>query len=314
MTSNAPWRLLLGPQRPVANVGTAIAGTMNADEPIAVISAAWQEAEGDIDDVRKLVPNPLHDLNLYQRADELFANDETLRNAYRTRQDQLIEQQQMYRLRLRHLTIAARGILRAEGNVAAIADERRHAISQLRALDKHHLRQIRKINNRFTEQFNGQQHAALEDNIAEIRQQLAGVNTVLITGGNVVVLLNRLALFDLKPVLEQKNLVAWSAGAMVLCDRIVLFHDRLPQGRRDPEVMCEGLGLISDTVVLPDAGNRIRKNDLIRISLFSRRFSPAACLTLDNGSELLVQHGKVRHCESVRHISRDGRLIEVSAA
>ncbi len=314
MTSNAPWRLLLGPQRPVANVGTAIAGTLNADEPIAVISAAWQEAEGDIDDVRKLVPNPLHDLNLYQRADELFAKDETLRNAYRTRQDQLIEQQQMYRLRLRHLTIAARSILRAEGNVAAIADERRHAISQLRALDKHHLRQIRKINNRFTEQFNEQQHAALADNIAEIRQQLAGVSTVLITGGNVVVLLNRLDLFDLKPVLEQKNLVAWSAGAMVLCDRIVLFHDRLPQGRRDPEVMCEGLGLISDTVVLPDAGNRIRKNDLIRISLFSRRFSPAACLTLDNGSELLVQHGKVRHCESVRHISRDGRLIEVSAA
>ena len=314
MTSNAPWRLLLGPQRPVANVGTAIAGTLNADEPIAVISAAWQEAEGDIDDVRKLVPNPLHDLNLYQRADELFAKDETLRNAYRTRQDQLIEQQQMYRLRLRHLTIAARSILRAEGNVTAIADERRHAISQLRALDKHHLRQIRKINNRFTEQFNEQQHAALADNIAEIRQQLAGVSTVLITGGNVVVLLNRLDLFDLKPVLEQKNLVAWSAGAMVLCDRIVLFHDRLPQGRRDPEVMCEGLGLISDTVVLPDAGNRIRKNDLIRISLFSRRFSPAACLTLDNGSELLVQHGKVRHCESVRHISRDGRLIEVSAA
>lgn len=314
MTSNAPWRLLLGPQRPVANVGTAIAGTLNADEPIAVISAAWQEAEGDIDDVRKLVPNPLHDLNLYQRADELFAKDETLRNAYRTRQDQLIEQQQMYRLRLRHLTIAARSILRAEGNVTAIADERRHAISQLRALDKHHLRQIRKINNRFTEQFNEQQHAALADNIAEIRQQLAGVSTVLITGGNVVVLLNRLDLFDLKPVLAQKNLVAWSAGAMVLCDRIVLFHDRLPQGRRDPEVMCEGLGLISDTVVLPDAGNRIRKNDLIRISLFSRRFSPAACLTLDNGSELLVQHGKVRHCESVRHISRDGRLIEVSAA
>jgi peptidase E len=314
MSSAAPWRLLLGPQRPVANLGSAVAGVTTAAEPIAVISAAWQEAEGDIDDVRNLVPNPLHDLNLYQRADDLFAKDENLRDAYRMRQDQLIEQQQMYRLRLRHLTIAARGILRAEGNVAAIADERRHAISQLRALDKHHLGQIRKINARFSEHVSQHRHAALADNIAEIRQQLAGVSTVLITGGNVVVLLNRLSLFDLGPELQDRNIVAWSAGAMVLCDRIVLFHDRMPQGRRDPEVMCEGLGLVNDTVLLPDAANRIRKNDLIRISLFSRRFSPATCLTLNNGSSLHMQHGKVRHCESVRHIARDGRLIEVNVA
>lgn len=314
MTDNAPWRLLLGPQRPVANFGKAVTSISTGDEPIAVISAGWQEAEGDIDDVRQHVPNPLHDLNLYQRADQLFANDNSLRDAYRARQDQLIEQQQMYRLRLRHLTIAARGILRAEGSVSAIADERRHAISQLRALDKHHLRQIRKINSRYDEHFNQARHTALAENIAEIREQLNGVNTILITGGNVVVLMNRLSLFELKPALKERNIVAWSAGAMVLCDRIVLFHDRLPQGRRDAEVMGEGLGLVTDTVILPDAENRIRNNDLVRTSLFGRRFSPATCLTLDNGSALHVRQGKIRYCESVRHVSRDGRLIAVNAA
>ena len=72
MTESVPWRLLLGPQRPAANVGSAIAEVTKDDEPIAIISAAWQEAEGDIGDVQKLMPNPLHDLNLYQRADLMF--------------------------------------------------------------------------------------------------------------------------------------------------------------------------------------------------------------------------------------------------
>lgn len=313
MNSGAPWRMVLGPQRPQVNLDSAIAQSGIGDAPIAVISAAWQEAEGDIADIQRLVANPLHDLGLYQRADKVFAADDALRAAYRLRQDQLIAQQRMYRLRLRQLTIAAREILRVEGETIAVAEERRHAISQLRALDRHHLRQVRKISARFDKKFCRSQNQLLADSIAELKDALAGCETVLITGGNVVVLMNRLSLLGCESLLNDKNIIGWSAGAMVLCDSIVLFHDRMPQGRRDPEVMCEGLGLISDTVLLPDARGRLRRNEPVRTSLFSRRFAPATCLTLDNGSLLLVEGGKVTRSESVQHVSREGKFARVKA-
>ncbi len=314
MKPRTPFRLLLGPQRPVVNLGKAMTAAGVGDGRIAVISAAWQEAEGDIDDIRALVDNELFDLPLYRRAEALFAADKPIHEAYRNRQDQLIEQQNMYRLRLRQLTIAAREILRAEGSAAAIAEERRHAISQLCALDRHHLRQINKIYERFAEFFNTDRSGILAEHIAAIRQDLDGADTVLITGGNVVVLMNRLQLFGLGQALARMNIVGWSAGAMVLCDRIVLFHDRMPQGRRDPEVLCNGLGLVPGTVLLPNAKNRLRTRETVRSSLFSRRFAPATCLTLDNESVLLMEDHKVRDSESVRHIARDGKFERVKLA
>ena len=312
MSPGAPLRLLLGPQRPVINLDSAIASCRIGDAPVAVISAAWQEAEGDLGEVQRLLRNPLRDLNLYQRAEQVFAADDALRAAYRARQDRLIEQQRMYRLRLRQLMIAAREILRADGSPAAVAEERRHAISQLRALDRHHLRQIRKINARFDEQFSVEHNRLLADHAGALQEELAQCESVLLTGGNVVVLMNRLNLFRCGSMLRNKNIIGWSAGAMVLCDRIVLFHDRMPQGRRDPEVVSEGLGIVPDTVLLPDARGRLRRKESVRASLFSRRFSPAACLTLDNGSLLLMQGGKVTRSEAVRHVSRDGKFLRVN--
>jgi hypothetical protein len=311
MNETEPWRILLGPQRPHVNLDAAIAQSGIGDAPIAVISAAWQEAEGDIGDIQRLVANPLHDLGVYNRAENVFAADEALHSAYRQRQDQLIEQQRMYRLRLRQLTIAARAILRVEGNTAAIAEERRHAISQLRALDRHHLRQTRKISARFDEQFSIESHPLLAETVAALKEELARCDTVLITGGHVVVLINRLSLFGFDSLLLNKNIIGWSAGAMVLSDRIVLFHDLLPQGRRDPELMCEGLGIVPGTVLLPDASGRWRQNDPVRTSLFSRRFSPATCLTIDNGSLLRMQGGKVTDSEAIQHLSREGKFVTV---
>ncbi len=314
MNSTAPMRVLLGPQRPVVNLAAGFDRAGLGDRSVAVISAAWQEAEGDIDDIRQRLPHTLSDLRLYGRAEELFNADNTLLQAYRSRQDQLIEQQRLYRLRLRQLTIAAREILRVKGNAAAIAEERRHAISQLRALDRHHLRQVKKIHARFDESIDSLRNDHLGQHVAAIREELEQCDTVLITGGNVVVLINRLRLFGLGHMLRAKHVVGWSAGAMVLCDRIVLFHDRMPQGRREPEVMCEGLGLVPGTVLLPDAQGRLRTREPVRSSLFSRRFAPATCLTLDNESLLLMRDGQVLASEQVRHISREGRFQRVKVA
>ncbi len=314
MITEAPLRLLLGPQRPVVNLNSAVAQSGIGDTPIGVISAAWQEAEGDIDDIRRLLPNPVSDLRLYQRTEEIFAADKRLHEAYRRRQDRLKEQQRLYRMRLKHLMVAARQTLRTDGEPAVVAAERRHAISQLRALDRHHLGRVKQVHTRFDSVFNADTHAVLAEHTAAVEDELSHCETVLVTGGNVIVLMNRLRLFGLDRLLQKKNIIAWSAGTMVLCDRIVLFHDRMPQGRRDPEIVGQGMGLLPGIVLLPDAKGRLRAKDLVRIKLFSRRFAPASCMTLDNGSLLLFESETLRNSEAATRITREGRFRRVRAA
>ena len=314
MTSGTPLRLLLGPQRPDVTIAAALARSGIGDAPMGVISAAWQEAEGDIDDIRRVVASPLTDLRLYHRAEDLFAADPALHKAYRQRQERFKEQQRLYRLRLRQLMIAARATLNSEGDPAMLAAERRHAISQLRALDQHHLRQVDKINGRYDSLINPESNAQLAEQIAAVREALSLVDTVLITGGNIVVLLNRLRLFGLGAMLQDKNIVAWSAGAMVLTERIVLFHERLPQGRRDAEVLGKGLGLLPGIVLLPDAERRLRMRDELRVGLFDRRFSPAICMTLENGSSLLYEGRTLVDSGASKRMTRGGKFKRVRSA
>jgi len=279
---------------------------------VAVISAAWQEAEGDIDDVRALVPRPLVDLGLYQRAESLFAREPSLFAAYRERQDRLVELQRLYRLRLRQALLAARNVRRSRAPADLVAGEERHAISQLRALDRHHLTRTASLFDEF------EQIRAASESVAEhceaIATAIADCETVIITGGHVLVLLNRLELFGLAPLLRHRHIVAWSAGAMVLSDRVVLFHDETPQGRRDPELLGAGLGLLPGYVFLPDARRRLRQKDVVRIGVFNRRFSPARCLTLNSGALLHLDDGAIREASEVGYLGPRGTIRALAAS
>ena len=312
MNPNNPLRLLLGPQRPVTNLGTAIRDAGIPDGPIAVISAGWQEAEGDIDDVRQVVGRELRDLHLYGRAESLMASDAVLHEAYRRRQDSLKELQRLYRLRLRHLTIAARRTLRAEGNPDLVLPEQRHAIAQLRALDRHHLNRVRRILAGFNAEFDSRTYGPIAEQSAQIAGLIEDSAAVLITGGNVVVTLNRLLLFGLAPWLHASNIVAWSAGAMVLSDTIVLFHDRLPQGRRDAEILGPGIGALPGYVFLPDAKQRIREKDTARAGAFCRRFAPDTCTTLDSGASLTFRGQTLVAASAARRITTRGGFATVA--
>ncbi len=304
-------RVLLGPQRPTRNLGDAVNAVGLADGPLAVISAGWQEAENDIDDVRALVDRSLEDLCLYRRAEAFFATDADGAAAYRARQDRLIEQQRLYRLRLKPLAQAARNVLRGDGDADMLAAEQRHAISQLRALDRHHLHRTEAIRRDFDERYNAIANEQLRHNAEEIRALLERVAGVIITGGNVAVLLNRMRLFGVDELIAGLPIIAWSAGAMVLAERVVLFHDRTPQGRRDPELLGTGCCLVSGYVVLPDTASRLRERDKLRIETMSRRFSPDSCIALDSGALLHLDGGTIVGAESARHLNRNGRLVRV---
>lgn len=304
-------RVLLGPQRPVVNLRDAVDAAGIGEGPIAVISAGWQEAEGDIADVRDAVGLPLEDLGLYQRAEALLANEAAMAEAYRLRQNRLIEQQRLYRLRLKPLAQAARAVWRSEGEPDLLRAEKRHAIAQLRALDRHHLQRTELVHREFDTRYSGDTNARLAKHIAEIGEILTHCRAVLVTGGNVTVLLNRMRLFNVGRLIAALPAIGWSAGAMVLAERIVLFHDKTPQGRREPEVLGAGLGLVGGCVVLPDAERRLRRGDRPRTATFSRRFAPDTCYTLDSGSMLRLDSGIVVTARSVRRLKNDGRFSPV---
>lgn len=311
MSTPAPLRLLLGPQRPTRNLEEVIAAAEFPDGPLAVISAGWQEAEGDFGDVGEVAGHPLSDLGLYARAEAVFAADAALATAYRERQDRLQEQQRLYRRRLKQLAVAARQTLRDTGDAEIVAAEQRHAIAQLRALDRHHLHRTELLLKAFETAYAPAQHSGLAGHAAEIRAGIEQAAGVLITGGNVVVLLNRMRLFGLAEMLRSVHVIGWSAGAMVLTGRVVLFHDKTPEGRRDAEVLCAGTGLVKGLVVLPDAKQRLRRRDRLRMTLMSRRFGPDTCAVLDSGAALELEAGRIRGVAGAKRLNRNGRIVGI---
>ena len=305
-------RVILGPQRPTANLAGVLEKTGIPDGPIAVISAGWQEAEGDTEDLHQLLDRPLVDLSLYQRAEKIFAADKKLRTAYRQRQDRLQELQKLYRQRLQQLMIAARKMHRAKAPSDLLEAEQLHAVVQVQSLDEHHMRRHQSISDEYAEAVSADRSGLLADHVGAIERAIAGCSTVLLTGGNVLVLLNRLHLFHMHELLASRNLIAWSAGAMVLSDLIVLFHDKTPTGRREAEILGSGMGIVPGYVFLPDATRRLLVKDRVRLGLFSQRFAPAKCLTLNNGSLIHFQQDKISRAESVGCLTFAGVNQELS--
>ena len=306
-------RLLLGPQRPVINLGIAVKKAGIPAGPMAVISAGWQEAEGDMGEVHEQLQRPLHDLGIYQKAEQLTAAYPEFAAAYRERQENLKDLQRLYRLRCKQLMTAARLALKAIASPAILEAEQHHAMGQVRELDEHHLRSMRAIHGQYDRTFDSLTGGEISAYTSSVSTRLDNCESLLITGGNVMVLLNRLNLFGLSDLLNNKHLVAWSAGAMVLSDTLVLFHDKTPLGRRDPEVVSSGCGVIPGFVFLPDAKRRLREGDTVRTRLMCRRFAPAQCVTLDNGAGLLFEADKskpnhLKIADQVKVMKRDGTL------
>jgi peptidase E len=130
----------------------------------------------------------------------------------------------------------------------------------------------------------------------------------------VAVLLNRLRLFGLGAVLRGRPVAAWSAGAMVLAERVVLFHDHPPQGAGNAELFEEGLALVPGVVLLPHAAARLATTDPGRIALLARRFAPATCCTLDDGDQLHWQGARLVRVHGARRLTRTGALVSQGPA
>ena len=201
------------------------------------------------------------------------------------------------------------GLLASECNDAVAAQQR---------LDLHHLTQVESIWREFESAAQPGRRPAVAHHRDEVRQLLDRCSAVCIAGGHVAILVNRLRLLDVASGLNGAHVIAWSAGAMALTERLVLFHDTPPQGPGHAEVLEPGLGLLPGVVLLPDAQRRLRLDDPVRVAQLARRFAPATCIALDQGDGLDCQFGGGAPSTqaprgAARRLAEDGRVVRIEA-
>jgi hypothetical protein len=301
----------LGPQYRTPNLRPCL-DAMGLQGPLVSITAGWQEREGEIDELRAHVGMPVTDLGLYVRTEHVYAEDPALARAYRERQDVLQEIQDHYRTRLVALKDVVEQLAAAEGDSAPLKHARRAALGDVRRLDRQHVTSAIREHASFTRHWHPARRASLVPHVAVLKREIERAAAVLVAGGHVAVLLNRMRLFGLGGLLKGKPLIAWSAGAMAVSERVVLFHDRTPQGVQPAEVLDVGLGLVAGVVPLPHADARLALDERSRVQVFAKRFAPAQCLALDHGSTVRWHRGRLVGAEHVRRLTRAGVLAELA--
>lgn len=274
--------VLAGPQRFHPSVPGLVAKA-GLKGPLAVVTAGWQERESEDQELRDALGVPVVNLSIHSRAERVFREDPDLFAAHRARQDRLRGLQELYRLRVKHGVAAVRALEDRPVAPDLVASEREDAVAALRRLEDHHLDRLRSVHAEFATETGFAQHPAVARERRGIEAALAECEAVLVAGGHIAVLLNRMRLFSLAELCRERPIFAWSAGAMAMTERVVVFHDSPPQGPGNAELFDVGLGLAGGVIVLPDARRRLKLGDPKRVSLLSQRFAPTPCVALDEG-------------------------------
>jgi hypothetical protein len=313
-SSEPPPLVLLGPQRFTPTLCAAV-DELGVDGPVAAVTAGWQDREGEDRELADHLGGRLVNLELYRRCEEVFTEDPELFEAHRRRQDRLKALQRLYRLRLDHALAAVRALVRREGFEPDLLEpEIDDAVATVQALDQRHLAKVRSIDRRFEQRWRPTERPAVARQRREVAERLGDCAALAVAGGHVAVLLNRMRLFGVAELARALPVVAWSAGAMTLAERIVLFHDSPPQGAGNAEMLEHGLGRLTGVLPLPHAARRLRLDDPLRVSIFARRLAPAVPVTLDGGAKLVLAGSRLVAAAGVRRLCPDGRLETVEPA
>lgn len=306
-----PDLVLLGPQRlePTVKVALECLGIAGR---VATITAGWEERELEDDELRDHLEGRTVNLNLWERGEAVFEEDPALFEGMRARLDRIRTLHRLYRTRLGHAMAAARELHASTADPEVLEPEIESAIQTIRSIDDDHLSVMDEIHARFEDEFHVTDRDAVRKHRKEIAAILEDVEVIAIAGGHVSILLNRMRMFGISSALEQLPAVAWSAGAMVLGEKIVLFHDSPPQGRGDAEVMDRGLEVYRDVIPFPHAKHRLLLERKDRVAILSRRLAPAALIPMDGGERLIHADGDWAYRPETRTMKRDGRVVMVN--
>jgi hypothetical protein len=304
--------VLLGPQRFDPTLGEA-AESIGVRGRIATVTAGWQEREAedaDLDGHLISLGNTTVNLRLHERSEVVFREDPELHAAYRARQDRYHQLQDFYRIRLDFALEAARVISRRAAPEELLREEQQSSIEAVRVLDRHHLAQCQTVRAEFETRWRPAEREAVRRHRQELAALLADCGALCIAGGHVASLLNRLQLFGVAELWgEERPVLAWAGGAMVISEQVVLFHDNPPHGWGVPQLLDVGLGLVKGVVPLPNPEMRLRLGDAEWMALYARRFAPALCLVLPGRARITYEDGAWSDAHGVVRLGLEGEHI-----
>jgi len=289
-----------------------VVGELAPHARVATVTAGWQEREPDDAELNELLGDRAVNLSLHARWQDLLEKDAEYAIAEREHDAALEELRQLYLAQLDHALDATYEIAVSKEPRPRFRDRvLSDSLELVRMLDEQHLVRVREAHLEFYDAWRPHHRPLVDAHREEVREILQSAEAVVIAGGHVGDLVKMLHLFHVEPHLPGL-VVAWSAGAMALTERVVLFHDFVPHGVAQTELMGEGLGLLRNLVPLPDARRRLRVNDPVRMSVLARRFAPYHCLVLDDGVRVLLTDDRLP--SEARVVDHDGRITPFEAA
>lgn len=300
--------VLLGPQFHHPTVGKAL-HDLEIPGPVATITAGWQEWESEDAALNRDLGNRSVPLRLYQRSERVWEADPELRAAHRSMQDDMRALHGLYARQLEPAAQTWVDLLNAEGPDRLLQPERDAALQAIQRLDEHLLRRTGEIRADFEARTEPGQRPAVRREREEVAALLDGVPTVVVEGGHVAALLNRLLLFGVPEMLAGKSLLGCAGGAMLLCRRVILYNDDPAIGRGHSEVALPGLALAPGIVALPNASERLRLDDPRRMRRLALRLTPDRCALLDPGARLHWD-GSCWTGLAVKAVDPDGAVAE----
>lgn len=252
--------------------------------PVALVSAGWRHDEQRDEPLREAVGVEVRNLGLYAAFRVLEREAADLVSAYTAKQAGLRRMKERYRAAIVPALTACRELYARRRDPACPWFVQ--AIRNIQAIDAIFLAECDALHRTFDDQRHPRANPHVRAEIDRIRALLDGTDAVLIAGGHVGVLRNRLLFFAFDELLRDRTVIAWSAGAMALTDRVFLFHDHTTYGVGLAEVLDRGLGILPGVVFLPHARQRLDLNDIENVAVLARRLAPAVAIGLQNCAEL----------------------------
>jgi hypothetical protein len=303
---------LLGPQPEYESLRGAL-NRMGLNGRLALITAGWEEAENEDEPLVHLIPNEIVNLRLFRRSELLFAQDPLVIQMLQKRQDVLRHLRDVYRMRVSYFMRATNKILGASRELVDFQPELDSSLNMLRQLDREYFLRTCQVCDDYDAEIDFDHRPSVVSQREELSEILGGVSAILIAGGHSAIIMNRLKIFSILEMRPDLPIIAWSGGAMALASQMVFFHDRLPQGDSNPEILRAGAGIIGRVLPFPDPANRLRLDDTLRMSVLARRFSDSSCVLLDSSDWVERRNGKWTAAHETRQLATNGRTEAFSA-
>lgn len=175
----------------------------------------------------------------------------------------------------------------------ALSRELRQTMETLENNDEHLVALLRELEQRAFDAAGLTYNPAWRAARKRLERRILSANSIVLFGGRLDLMLDCLRFFRLRePMVEAlrrgAQFVAMSAGAMVLCERVIVYDDHA-ETPRDFQLYDRGLELVRELQLFPHCTERIQTDDPDNLAYLARRFRHHVCVGLNQRSFLLLE-------------------------